>query len=190
MAMGGHHYLTNQLLIAMPSLADPNFSQTVTLVCEHTDRGALGIVLNRPLDMRLGEVLEQLCLPNEDATLAERAVLRGGPVQPDRGFVLHRPVGKGWDSTLEVSDSLHVTTSRDVLESIGRGDGPAEATMALGYAGWDAGQLEDELRQNSWLTAPCDASIVFSVPFEQRWHAAARLLGVDLARISHVSGRA
>lgn len=190
MSMAEHHYLTNQLLIAMPSLADPNFSQTVTLVCEHTDKGALGVILNRPLDMRLGEVLDQLSLPNRNPRLAEQMVLRGGPVQPDRGFVLHHPTGREWDSTLEVSDGLHVTTSRDILEAMARGDGPTEATMALGYAGWDAGQLEDELLQNSWLTAPCDDSIVFSVPFEQRWQAAARLLGVDLARISHVSGRA
>ena len=104
--MSDHRYLTNQLLIAMPSLADPNFSQTVTLVCEHSESGALGIVLNRPLEMRLGEVLDQLSLPNKDPKLAERAVLRGGPVQPDRGFVLHRPAGRTWDSTLEVSDTL------------------------------------------------------------------------------------
>ena len=190
MSMVHHRYLTNQLLIAMPSLADPNFSQTVTLVCEHSQHGALGIVLNRPLDMRLGEVLDQLSLPNDDPALAGMPVLRGGPVQPDRGFVLHRPVSKSWDSTLEVSESLHVTTSRDILESMARGGGPSGASMALGYAGWDAGQLEEEVRQNSWLTAPCDDSIVFSVPFEQRWNAAARLLGVDLARISHLSGRA
>jgi putative transcriptional regulator len=190
MAMSDRPYLTNQLLIAMPSLADPNFSQTVTLICEHSENGALGIVLNRPLDMRLGEVLEQLSLPNDDPRLAGMAILRGGPVQPDRGFVLHRPTGRDWDSTLEVSDTLHVTTSRDILDSMARGHGPEEASMALGYAGWDAGQLEEEVRQNSWLTAPCDESIVFTLPFEQRWSAAARLLGVDLARLSHLSGSA
>ena len=188
--MSDHTYLGNHLLIAMPSLADPNFSQTVTLVCEHSEHGALGIVLNRPLDMRLGDVLEQLSLPSADPRLAGGAVLRGGPVQPDRGFVLHRPTGHSWDSTLEVSDSIHVTTSRDILEAISRGEGPPEASMALGYAGWDAGQLEEEVRHNSWLTAPCDEGIVFSIPFEQRWSAAARLLGVDLSRISHLSGRA
>ncbi len=190
MGMSDQRYLTNQLLIAMPSLADPNFSQTVTLVCEHSEHGALGIVLNRPLDMRLGEVLEQLTLPNADPELADRPVLRGGPVMPDRGFVLHRPTEQSWDSTLEVSETLHVTTSRDILESIAHGNGPDEASMALGYAGWEAGQLEEEVLHNSWLTAPCDDSIVFSVPFEQRWNAAARLLGVDLSRISHLSGRA
>lgn len=190
MGMGDGRYLTNQLLIAMPSLADPNFAQTVTLICEHSEQGALGIVLNRPLEMRLGEVLEQLSLPNEDPRLAGMTVLRGGPVQPDRGFVLHRPTGAAWDSTLEVSDTLHVTTSRDILEAMANGRGPDEASMALGYAGWDAGQLEEEVRQNSWLTAPCDEAIVFTLPFEQRWSAAARLLGVDLTRLSHLSGSA
>ena len=136
------------------------------------------------------EVLDQLSLPNHDLRLADQAILRGGPVQTDRGFVLHRPTGREWDSTLEVSGTLHVTTSRDVLESLAHGDGPSEAAMALGYAGWEAGQLEEEMLHNSWLTAPCDDSIVFEVPFEQRWHAAARLLGVDLSRISHVSGHA
>lgn len=190
MSMPDGQYLTNQLLIAMPSLGDPNFSHTVTLVCEHTERGALGIVLNRPLNMRLGDVLEQLSLPNSNPSLAGQSVLCGGPVQTDRGFVLHRPTEKVWDSTLNVSDTLRVTTSRDVLESMARGEEPAQATMALGYAGWEAGQLEEEMRQNSWLTAPCDDSIIFDVPYEQRWHAAARLLGVDLSLISNVSGHA
>lgn len=188
--MPASQFLTNQLLIAMPSLADPNFSHTVTLVCEHSERGALGIVLNRPMNMSLGEVLDQLGLAGGDAALRAGPVLRGGPVQTDRGFVIHRPGDQAWDSTLEVSDRLHVTTSRDVLEAIARGEGPRRATMALGYAGWEAGQLEDELRQNAWLTAPCDDSVVFDLPFEQRWSAAARLLGVDPSRLSHVSGRA
>jgi putative transcriptional regulator len=188
--MGEENYLTSQLLIAMPSLADPNFSHTVTLICEHSEQGALGIVLNRPLDMRLGDVLEQLSLASEDPQVTGLAVLRGGPVQPDRGFVIHRPDQRSWDSTLEVSDAVHITTSRDILEAMARGEGPSQASMALGYAGWDAGQLEEEVRQNSWLTAPCDDSIVFTIPFEQRWNAAARLLGVDLSRISHLSGRA
>lgn len=188
--MPADRFLSNQLLIAMPSLADPNFSQTVTLVCEHSERGALGIVLNRPMNMSLGEVLDQLGLAGGEPSLRAGSVLRGGPVQTDRGFVLHRPGERTWDSTLEVSERLHVTTSRDVLEAIARGEGPGLATMALGYAGWEAGQLEEEMRQNAWLTAPCDDSIVFDLPFEQRWSAAARLLGVDLARLSHVAGRA
>lgn len=183
-------YLTNHLLVAMPALADPNFAQSVALVCEHTDRGALGIVINRPLEMRIAEVLEQLELDSSHPQLQDMPVLRGGPVQGDRGFVLHRPCDRHWDSTLSVSDSLHVTTSRDVLASMARGQGPSQAVIALGYAGWDAGQLEEELLQNAWLTVPCEDSVIFDLPFEQRWNAAARLVGVDLARISHVAGRA
>jgi len=188
--MAGGAYLNNQLLVAMPSLADPNFSQSVTLVCEHTDRGALGIVINRPLEMKMSEVLEQLSLTSDDLRLCDMPVLRGGPVQNDRGFVLHRPSPQNWDSTLPVSDTLHVTTSRDVLAAMARGEGPAQAVVALGYAGWDAGQLEVEMLQNAWLTVPCDDALIFDLPFEQRWQAAARLLGVDLSRISSQAGRA
>jgi len=183
-------YLNNQLLIAMPTLADPNFSHSVTLICEHSDRGALGIVINRPLEMKMSDVLEQLSLPTGDPRLRDMPVLRGGPVQPERGFVLHRPSPREWDSTLPISGALHVTTSRDVLAAMAQGEGPAQAVVALGYAGWDAGQLEEELLQNAWLTVPCDESLIFDLPFEQRWHAAARLLGVDLSRISHQAGRA
>ena len=190
--MGGA-YLTNQLLVAMPSLADPNFAQTVTLICEHTDKGALGIVVNRPLTMALGEVFEQLALSPTDPGLRDRPVLRGGPVQQDRGFVLHAPSPEGaagWDSTLRVSPTLHVTTSRDILGSMARGQGPAQAVVALGYAGWDAGQLEEEIRSNAWLNVPVDDAIIFDTPFEQRWHAAARLLGIDFGRLSNQAGHA
>lgn len=183
-------YLGNQLLVAMPALADPNFSHTVTLICEHSERGALGIVINQPLEMKVTEVLAQLSLTTDRAELCDMPVLRGGPVQIDRGFVLHEPGPRDWDSTLPVSGTLHVTTSRDVLAAIARGDGPQRALVALGYAGWDAGQLEEEVRQNAWLTVPCDDAILFDLPFEQRWQAAARLVGVDLARISPVAGRA
>ena len=183
-------FLTNQLLVAMPSLADPNFSHSVTLVCEHTERGALGIVINRPLEMKMAQVFEQLALVTADLQLREMPVLSGGPVQRDRGFVLHRPGPSDWESTLSVSDSLHVTTSRDVLAALAQGSGPSQAVVALGYAGWDAGQLEEEVRQNAWLTVPCDDTLIFDLPFEQRWHAAARLLGVELSRISLQAGRA
>ncbi len=182
-------YLQNQFLIAMPSLSDPNFSQTVTLVCEHSARGALGIILNRPLNMALGEVFDQLDLHCENKPLCDKRVLRGGPVQGERGFVLHDR-GGAWDSTLQISPHLHVTTSRDILVALARGDGPDLALMALGYAGWEAGQLEDEIRANSWLNVPADESIIFDTPFEQRWQAAAKLLGVDLGRLSPSAGHA
>ena len=188
--MATGEYLSNQFLVAMPSLADPNFSHSVTLICEHNERGALGLVINRPLDMRMSEVLDQLSLPTEDARLRSMPVLAGGPVQRDRGFVLHRPGPRNWESTMRVSDALHVTTSRDVLAAMAKGEGPVPAVVALGYAGWEAGQLDEELLQNAWLTVPCDDALVFELPFEQRWHAAARLLGVELSRISTQAGRA
>ena len=188
--MGAGEYLNNQLLVAMPTLADPNFSHSVTLVCEHNERGALGLVINRPLEMRMSEVLDQLSLATEDARLRDMPVLAGGPVQRDRGFVLHRPGPQGWESTMRVSDTLHVTTSRDVLAAMVKGDGPRQAVIALGYAGWEAGQLDEELLQNAWLTVPCDDSLIFDLPFEQRWHAGARLLGIELSRISTQAGRA
>lgn len=182
-------YLSNQLLIAMPAMTDPNFAQTVTLVCEHSDRGALGLVLNRPLPMKLGEVFEQLSLDTANTRVGEAAVLRGGPVQTDRGFVIHR-LGGAWDSTLKVSDRIQVTTSRDVLAAMARGEGPPDAFIALGYAGWEAGQLEQEMLANAWLSVPADEAIIFDTPYEERWHAAGRLLGIDLKRISSVAGHA
>lgn len=182
--------LTNQLLIAMPSLSDPNFSQTVTLICEHSsDKGALGIVVNKPLPMTLSEVLSQMKLDAIDAAIGARSVLRGGPVHKDRGFVVHRPGGQ-WDSSHVVSDQIQVTTSRDVLAAMARGEGPRDAFIALGYAGWEAGQLERELLDNAWLAMPVDENILFSVPFEDRWHAVWRQLGVDVGRISPVAGHA
>ena len=182
-------YLTNQLLIAMPAMGDPNFSHTVALVCDHGPRGALGLILNKPLPMRMAEIFEQLEIELKTGSLRERQVLRGGPMQTDRGFVVHRAGGE-WDSTLKVSDAIHVTTSRDILAAMARGEGPQEAIVALGYAGWDGGQLEDEMRANAWLNAPVDSGLIFDLPFELRWEAAGRLLGVELSRISPISGNA
>jgi putative transcriptional regulator len=187
--MSSSQYLTNQFLIAMPTLADANFAQTVTYICEHNEAGALGLVINRPLKMKTAEVFEQLKMPLPPPELAERNVLHGGPVQTDRGFVVHT-AGRRWDATLPVSDRIHVTTSRDILDAIARGEGPQVAFIALGYAGWDAGQLESELAANAWLTVPCDERILFETPFEQRWHAAARLLGIDLSTLSSEVGHA
>jgi len=181
--------LTNHLLIAMPSLADPNFSQAVTLICEHSDRGALGIVLNKPLPMKLSDVLSQMKLAPRDEEIGARAVLRGGPVHTDRGFVLHRP-GGSWDSTHKVSDLIQVTTSRDVLAAMARGEGPENAFIALGYAGWEAGQLEREIKDNAWLSLPADERVVFELPYADRWQAAWQLLGIDVGKISLVAGHA
>lgn len=188
-AISDSGYLTNQLLIAMPAMGDANFAQTVALVCDHSSRGALGLILNKPLPMRMGEIFEQLEIELAGGPLRERQVLRGGPMQTDRGFVVHRAGGE-WDSTLKVSEVIHVTTSRDILAAMARGQGPAEAIVALGYAGWDGGQLEDEIRANAWLSAPVDPGLIFELPFEARWQAAGRLLGVELSRISSISGNA
>jgi putative transcriptional regulator len=183
------NYLTNQFLIAMPAMDDPNFAQTVTLVCEHSERGALGIVINRTLPMTLGEVFEQLGLDATRSRVNDQPVLRGGPVQTERGFVLHSPSGK-WESSLPFSERMHLTTSRDILDALARGEGPESAVIALGYAGWDAGQLEDEMARNAWLTVEADDRVLFRTPVEQRWQTAARLLGVDLRTLSSDAGHA
>jgi putative transcriptional regulator len=187
--MSATGYLTNQLLIAMPSMSDPNFARTVALVCDHSARGALGLIVNKPLPMRMDEIFGQLEIEIGGHPIASRQVLRGGPMQTDRGFVVHRALGE-WDSTLKVSDSLHVTTSKDILGAIASGQGPDDAFIALGYAGWDGGQLEDEIRANAWLSAPVDLGLIFDLPFDARWNAAGRLLGVELSRISTLSGNA
>jgi len=188
-ADGGAGSLTNHLLIAMPQLNDPNFAQTVALICEHTDKGALGIVLNKPLPMKLSEVLSQMKLEPTNEQIGEMPVLRGGPVHTDRGFVLHRPGGQ-WDHTHRVSDTIQVTTSRDVLAAMARGEGPSDAFIALGYAGWESGQLERELKENAWASMPVDARVVFELPFEERWAGAWRLMGIDVDRLSPEAGHA
>jgi putative transcriptional regulator len=187
--MGDVTYLTGHLLIAMPAMTDPNFVRTVTYICEHTDQGALGIVINRPLQMDLGDVFQQLSLEAAGPDLTSQLVLRGGPVQTERGFVLHEP-SQPWDSTVEVSDSIHLTTSQDILAAIAKGTGPKRTLMALGYAGWGAGQLEMEMSANAWLSVPGSAAIVFDTPYEARWAAAAGLLGINLATISSEAGHA
>lgn len=181
--------ITNQLLIAMPGMADPNFSTTVTLICEHNDEGALGIVINRPLELKLGGLFEQLDVENPDPGAADLPVLMGGPVGPERGFVLHGPVNR-YENTLPVSEDIHLTLSRDVIDEMATGDGPERTLVALGYAGWDAGQLEHEMLANSWLTVPATPDIVFDMPFDRRWMSAASTLGIDISQISTDAGHA
>jgi putative transcriptional regulator len=181
--------LTNHFLIAMPGLKDPNFSRTVTYVCEHNEHGAMGIVINRPLEFRLGEVLDQLDIEPTVRGVAETQIYRGGPVQEDRGFVIHTGPTE-YDSTLAVTPDIRVTTSRDVLEAIARGEGPERRLVALGYAGWGSGQLEEELSANAWLSGPADADIIFSRSPGERWLAAAQLLGIDLNLLSGEAGHA
>ncbi|MEM7540383.1 MAG: YqgE/AlgH family protein [Pseudomonadota bacterium] len=180
--------LTNQFLIAMPQMGDPNFSRTVTYVCAHNDEGAMGIVINRPLEIDLREIFSQMDL-SLDQNLDRKPIYNGGPVQQDRGFVIHRPAAE-WGSTLQVGTDIGVSTSRDILEAMAAGEGPNESLVALGYAGWDAGQLEAEFSQNAWLSGPADSEILFSTPAGKRWDEAARLLGVDLSSMSHDVGHA
>ena len=181
--------LTNQFLIAMPGLMDPNFHKTVTYICAHNDEGAMGIVINRPLNFALGEVLSQMELSSSNNNVLSLPVYHGGPVQTDRGFVLHT-MPKDWESSIRVSDNISVTTSRDILESIAGGNGPERALIALGYAGWAAGQLEQELKENVWLNGPAETDIIFNTPFNRRWEKSAELLGIDLGKISTDVGHA
>ncbi len=181
--------LTNHFLIAMPNMADPYFSRTLTFLCEHNDQGALGLVVNRPIDMTLAALLERLNLESDLRELAATPVYFGGPVQTDRGFVLHVPIGS-WGSTLAVRDRIGLTTSRDVLEAVSRGDGPDKLIVTLGYSGWAAGQLEHELAQNAWLTVEARDAIIFDLPAEERLPAAMELLGVSYATLADGAGHA
>jgi putative transcriptional regulator len=181
--------LNNQLLIAMPGMLDPNFNSTVTLICEHNDEGALGIVINRPLDLKLGGLFEQLALEEPDATAANFPVMSGGPVARERGFVLHNP-GVEYESSMPVSENIQLTLSRDVLDSMAAGNGPDKSLVALGYAGWEPGQLEAEMLANTWLNVPATAEIVFDTPFADRWFRAANAIGIDISRISPDAGHA
>jgi putative transcriptional regulator len=181
--------LTNQFLIAMPGLADPNFYHTVTYICAHNDEGAMGIVINRPLEMALGDILAQMDMTPRDRKVDQIPVYHGGPVHTDRGFVLHEPLSR-WESSINVNDAVGVTTSRDILQAISDGGGPKESLVALGYAGWSAGQLEQEIMDNAWLCGPAESEVIFNTPCDKRWQTAAALLGVDLDKLSFDIGHA
>lgn len=181
--------LSNHFLIAMPALSDPNFHHTATFLCEHNDDGALGLVINRPTDLHLGDILEHMEIEAVHSETSQQAIYMGGPVQNDRGFVLHEPLGN-WEATLKVTDTTGITSSRDILEAIALGEGPEKTFITLGYAGWGAGQLEQELAANAWLNGPANTRIVFETPCEQRWEAAAALIGIDLNLISGDAGHA
>ena len=173
----------------MPSLEDGNFSQSVTYICEHDENGALGITINRPIDIQLKEIFAQLNIEALHSDTGEQFIFIGGPVQQDRGFLLHSPHGN-WDSSLKVTDSIAVTTSKDILEAIAQDNGPEKVIIALGYAGWGPGQLEYELSQNAWLSCPANEDILFNTPTEKCWEAAASLLGIDLQLLSSDAGHA
>lgn len=182
-------YLKHQFLIAMPHMADPNFAHTLTYIVEHTERGAMGLVVNRPQSLNLADILEQL-RPDSPPPLTSQLVpvYAGGPVQMDRGFVLHTS-GPTYDATVELG-GIALSTSQDVLFAIADGQGPVSSLITLGYAGWEAGQLESEMAENAWLTCPFEADILFAVPSEQRLEAAAARLGVNLSLLTSQAGHA
>jgi len=187
--MGALVNLTHHFLIAMPAMADPRFANTLAYICEHGPDGAVGIVVNKPIDMTLPSLFRQIDVPLSGDRFASAPVLLGGPVQCDRGFVLHRPLGN-WHSTLAVDDGVGLTTSKDVLEAAARGEGPDDFLVSLGYAGWGAGQLEQELAANAWLTVEADPGVIFELPAERRRPAAMQLLGIDFSRLSEDVGHA
>jgi putative transcriptional regulator len=182
--------LARQFLIAMPAMLDPHFARGVTFVCQHDDDGAMGLIVNRPLELRVRDVLEQMGISTERDDFANAPVYFGGPVQTDRGFVLHDGDGNDWDSSFTVDGQFAVTTSRDILIAMARGEGPRKALIALGYAGWSPGQLDREMLDNAWLTADASPALIFDTPVDMRWEAATRLVGIDPAQLSGASGHA
>ena len=179
----------NHLLVALPSLQDSSFGQSVILLCQHDGDGAMGVVVNRPSEYTLGEVLQQMGIDGAGEALRAQPVMAGGPVHPERGFVVHDG-DRGWDSSIELGGGLYLTTSRDVLEAMAKGEGPARALVTLGCAGWGAGQLEQELVDDSWLMVPVQEDVLFDLPLPQRWQAAAGSIGVDLVNFAGQSGHA
>jgi putative transcriptional regulator len=180
-------YLNNQFIIAMPNLADPNFAHTVTYLCQHSEEGALGIVINKSTDMKLEEIFKQMDIRATSLAAAEAPVFAGGPVQQERGFVIHTS-GEDWDATMAVSETISLTTSRDILEAIAAGEGPEQYLVALGYAGWAEGQLEKEIMDNAWLNTPYDKQVLFDTPIDLRWSAAADQIGIDINQLTTPAG--
>jgi putative transcriptional regulator len=184
--------LTNHFLIAMPGMADPYFSKSLTYICEHSEKGAIGLVINKPIDITVGHLFEQVNIelpPEAMHRLGHDPVHFGGPVKVECGFVLHSPLGD-WNSTLKVDDEIGMTTSKDILEAMAEGSGPAHVLVTLGYAGWSPGQLEDEIKRNGWLTVEADANLIFNLPPEEKLAAAMLKLGVRPEMLSDVVGHA
>lgn len=188
--------LTNQFLIAMPGMADETFAGAVVYMCEHTDKGALGLVINKPIDIKLKNLFEKVELTLDREDLADEPVYFGGPVQTERGFVLHEPLGGGdgegghYNSSLQIPGGLEMTTSKDVLEALSHGAGPKKILVTLGYSGWSAGQLEEEIGRNGWITVSAAPEVIFDTPVEQRYDKALALLGIDPRMLSQEAGHA
>lgn len=187
--MSEQTFLTHHFLIATPALSDPSFFHAVAYICEHSENGAIGIVINRPMKINLSDVLEQMSIENNNPHTFQVPILLGGPVHQDRGFVIHRPSGN-WRSTFLAPDGIAITTSRDILQAIAQERGPEELVVSLGCAGWQPGQLEQELGNNFWLTTPFNTKILFETPYEARWQATADLIGVNMAMLSDQTGHA
>jgi putative transcriptional regulator len=184
--------LTNHFLIAMPSMQDPVFGGTVVYVCEHNDKGVLGVVINKPTDMTMDVLFDRIDLKLSEglkSTVSSAPIMFGGPVQDDRGFVLHSTGGR-YSSSLAVTDEVAFTTSIDVLEAVANGDGPQRMLVSIGYAGWSPGQLEEEIGKNGWLTVGADAHVLFDLPVEERYNAAIKLLGIDPMMLAPEAGHA
>ena len=181
--------LTGHFLIAMPALEDPHFAKSVTYICEHNNDGAMGIVINRPTDMTLNALFEQINIKLEDNPIAGKAVHYGGPVQSDRGFVLHQPAGN-WQSSITIHGDTALTTSKDILEAVANGTGPEKIFITLGYAGWGAGQIEQEMAKNAWLSVEAKDSVIFDMASAEKLNAAMALLGLDFAKLSDEAGHA
>ncbi len=181
--------LQSKFLIAMPHLLDPNFFHSVTLICEHNQNGSLGFLINRPLGIMLADVFAQMSITSNFTDINQQPVLAGGPLQIQQGFVIHRTPGV-WQSSLNVGENINITTSRDILTAMASKQGPEQNIVLLGYSCWGAGQLEKEITENTWLIAPADVKILFDLPIEERWQAAAASIGVDMSKVTSQTGHA
>lgn len=179
--------LKDHFLIAMPNLLDPNFYQSVTYIIEHNEEGAMGMVINQPLEVDLNELFEHLEIKTSKNFIGDKKIMSGGPVQIERGFIVHSPSGQ-WESTMELNKDIAVTTSQDILTAISKDQGPKNIEIILGYAGWGAGQLDQEMLENSWLSVPANPEILFHTPAKFRWKAAAKLIGIDISQLSSAAG--
>ncbi|WP_043531071.1 YqgE/AlgH family protein [Litchfieldella xinjiangensis] len=180
--------LKNHFLLAMPHLEDSQFAGTLSYLCDYDDNGTMGVMVNRPLDITLDALFDQLDLGGEDSPHNDAPVYYGGPVHRDRGFILHRGSSEPWDSSIQVTEDIALTTSMDMLQALAAGKGPKDFLVCLGCAGWESGQLEEELKENTWLTVEGRAEVLFDVPTEQRLNAAAGILGIDLNLMSREAG--
>ncbi|KTD13311.1 YqgE/AlgH family protein [Legionella jamestowniensis] len=181
--------LANHLLIAMPSLTDPNFDHAVIYICEHHVQGTVGLIINRPMQYPLSLVFEQMQIEPSKVESNQKPLLFGGPIQPERGFVIHRPIG-GWRSSLSLRDDVTVTTSNDIIRAIAEDKGPKDALVTLGYSGWGENQLEEEVLNNTWLVCPFTPELMYEVPFSERWEYAGSLIGVKMNQLTSIVGHA